>query len=168
MYLTNLPRSYPRWSKDFSFGRLAVECIFSYLKLLRKVPVFLGGWRTYFWDNGFWDQFFFGWTPILLQKDRDHPAAFSNRPSAEPEDAGTIIDESIPKATEWTLYILIQELLQLTIVIFLVIFGEQHSCIFLLIWLGDIESLWRILQNHLGLIKGPDIDKVQSKRCLNS
>lgn len=31
-------------------------------------------------------------------------AAFSNRPSGEPEDAGTIIDESIPKATEWTLH----------------------------------------------------------------
>lgn len=99
----------------------------------------------------FWDRHFFGWFHPPYKGKWSRCCLLKNRPSGEPEDAGTIIDESIPKATEWT-------------------YGEQHSCIFLfnlLIWLGDIESLWRIPQNHLGLIKGPDIDKVQGKWTLN-
>ena len=114
----------------------------------------------------FGTSFFFGWTPILLQKDRDHPAAFSNRPSAEPEDAGTIIDESIPKATEWTLYIL-HPYTRTIAINYCDILGDIWGATQLHFPTDLVRRYWRILQNHLGLIKGPDIDKVQSKRRLN-
>jgi len=39
-----------------------------------------------------------------LIRENEAASLLKNRPSGEPEDAGTIIDESIPKATEWTLH----------------------------------------------------------------
>ena len=148
VYLTNLPGSYPRWSKDFSFGRLAVECIFSYLKLLRKVAVF-------FWGGGA-EEHIFGTMVFGTSFFLDGPQSYYRKieiillPSRTGRaQSRKMLAPSLMRAFlrqpngPYTSFILIQELLQLTIVIFLVIFGEQHSCIFLLIWLGDIEEFFK-------------------------